>query len=95
LGSPGQTPSIDLLSVGLRCGVIETNDGVLTSGTMITVPASLAGSIRGISRCIAMMVVYSVPCWPAMKATTGPGRTPWITATEIDIPESEPAGTTI
>ena len=45
-----------LPSTGLRTGVIEVKEGTLTAGTMTTVPASLAGSMRGISRCMAIVV---------------------------------------
>ncbi|MFI5310145.1 MAG: hypothetical protein ACHQQ3_02835 [Gemmatimonadales bacterium] len=42
---------------------------------------------------IATIEVYSVPCDPATKATTGPGLEPFTTATRIDVAESLPAGT--
>ena len=47
------------------------------------------------SFCIAMIEVYSVPCAPETKATTGPARTPRITATGIESAESGPAATLI
>ena len=43
------------------CGVIDVHDGMLMIGTMITVPASFFASMRGMSRCIAMIELYSVP----------------------------------
>jgi hypothetical protein len=48
-------------SIGLRCGVICSNDAMLMIGTMITVPASAFASMRGMSRCSATIELYSVP----------------------------------
>lgn len=59
--SPGNPATIILRSTGFTRGVIDTNDGTLRTGTTITVPDSRAGSMRGMRRCIAMIVLYSVP----------------------------------
>ena len=48
-------------SIGLMCGVIARNDATLSSGATITVPPSFLPSIFPISRCMAMIDVYSVP----------------------------------
>jgi len=58
----------------------------LTSGTRITVPDSVVGSIAGrgsapINISTARMDAYSVPCAPLTTASTGPGRAPWMTDT--------------
>src|SRR5689334_4655543 len=84
-----------LRSTGFTCGVISSNDAMLMIGTTITVPASDFASTRGMSRCRATIELYSVPWLPATNATTGPGFAPWITATGMESPESEPAGTGI
>ena len=54
-----------LLSVGLTCGVIFSNDGTLTSGTQ----DQRAGELRRIdgvdqAASTAMIDAYSVPCAP-------------------------------
>jgi hypothetical protein len=43
------------------CGVIVSNEGMLSKGRMMTVPASRRPSIRVMSLCIAMIDAYSVP----------------------------------
>ena len=53
-----------LLSVGLTCGTIFSNDGTLTSGTRIRVPDTSAGLTASISISTAMIDAYSVPCAP-------------------------------
>ncbi len=82
-----------LPSTGLTCGTFCSKDGVLTSGTRMTVPDTSAGSSVSISRSIAMIEAYSVPCAPATRASTGPGRVPRTTATGMSSAASEPAGT--
>ena len=62
-----------LPSIGLTWAIFCSNDAMLTSGTMITVPEICAGSSSSISRSSAMMEAYSVPCAPATSASTGPG----------------------
>ena len=57
------------------------NEGGLTSGTRMTVPAITFGSRMPTSRLTATIDAYSVPCEPLTSAKTGPERTPWITAT--------------
>ena len=70
-----------LLSVGLTCGVIFSNDGTLMSGTRMSVPETSAGLTVSISRCTARIDAYSLPWAPDATASTGPGRAPWTTAT--------------
>jgi hypothetical protein len=69
-----------LLSTGLTCGVIFSNEFTLTRGTRISVPDSVAGSTAGGSAAIsistAMIEAYSVPCAPDTTASTGPGLAP-------------------
>ncbi len=48
-----------LLSVGLTCGTIFSNDGMFTIGTRISVPDSPRGSTVPISRSTAMIDAYS------------------------------------
>src|SRR5882724_9482272 len=77
------------------CGTIFSNDATLSSGTMITVPDNVAGSILAISRVSATTDAYSEPCAPDTNATTLPGFAPCTTATPTDVPASEFGGTTI
>src|ERR1051326_1739188 len=74
---------------------MDVHDGMLMIGTMMTLPARLRASMRGMSRCIAIMELYSVPWLPETNATVGPGRTPRMTATGMSSAESDPAGTAI
>ena len=53
-----------LLSVGLRCGVMRSNDGTLTSGSRMSVPDTSAGLTASISRSTATIDAYSLPCEP-------------------------------
>src|SRR5688500_12661646 len=56
--------------------------------TMITVPASVFGSID-CRRCWSARIgVYSCPCTPAISASTGPGFAPWMTETGTLVPSS-------
>ena len=64
------------LSTGLTCGTFCSNDGMLMSGTMITVPEISDGLRVLINFSSAMIEVYSVPCEPATSASTGPGFAP-------------------
>jgi len=82
-------------STGFTCGTFCSNDGILTSGRMITVPEICAGSRDWISFSSAMMDAYSVPCEPETSASTGPGFAPRNTATGIEAVASGPAGTSI
>ncbi|MEP6913572.1 MAG: hypothetical protein ABI923_12505 [bacterium] len=49
------------LSTGLTCGTFCSNDGMLISGTTITVPEISAGLSRPINFSSAMIEAYSVP----------------------------------
>src|SRR5262249_51763688 len=82
-----------LPSTGLTCGTFCSKEGVLISGTRMTVPEISAGSRRPINSSIAMMDAYSVPCAPATSARTSPGFAPWTTTTGMSSAASEPAGT--
>src|SRR5689334_6399771 len=84
-----------LRSTGLMWGVMDVHDGTLMMGTMMTLPARLRASMRGMSRCMAIMELYSVPWLPETNATVGPGRAPRMTATGMSRAESDPAGTAI
>src|SRR5437764_1486809 len=65
-----------LLSTGLTCGVIFSNDAMLTMGTSTSVPDSSTGLTRAIRSSTAMIDAYSDPCEPATTASTGPEREP-------------------
>ena len=65
-----------LLSVGLTCGVMRSNDGTFTSGTRISVPDTSAGLTSSMSISTATIDAYSEPCAPDTTASTGPGRAP-------------------
>src|SRR4051812_21693165 len=84
-----------LPSTGFTCAIFCSNDGTLTSGTRMTVPLRVFGSICCIRRSTAMIDAYSVPCAPETIASTGPGRAPLKTATGIDSAASDPAGTSM
>ena len=92
---PGYMRFMFLPSTGLRCGTIFVNDGTFSSGTTISVPASCAASTAAGSCSSAMIDAYSVPCAPAMSASTGPGRAPFTTTTGIERAASTPAGTSM
>src|SRR6476661_8956964 len=82
-------------STGLTCGTFPSNEATLTSGTRITVPERMAGSIAETSLETATTDAYSVPCAPDTSARTGPGFVPRITATSIRVAASTPAGTSM
>src|ERR1041385_3480581 len=82
-----------LPSTGLTCGTFCSKDAMLTSGKMMTVPETCAGSSVWMTFSRAMMEAYSVPCAPETSARTGPGLLPRTTTTGIDVAESTPAGT--
>src|SRR3954451_22467132 len=84
-----------LLSVGLTCGTMRSNDGTLTIGTRMIVPERSAGLTASINCSTATIDAYSVPCAPATTASTGPGRVPCTTTTGMSYPASDPAGTLI
>ena len=65
-----------LLSVGLTCGTIFSNDGMFTIGMSTSVPESSRGLTLLIRRSTAMIDAYSVPWAPETTASTGPGFAP-------------------
>src|SRR6185295_2645907 len=82
-----------LPSTGLTWTTFWSKEARFTSGTRMTVPASVAGSIAPMSRSTAMIEAYSVPWAPDTIASTGPGRAPCATATGMLVAASTPAGT--
>ena len=84
-----------LLSTGFTCGTFFSNELMLMSGTMITVPESSVGSILAITFSSAMIDAYSVPCAPDTSASVGPGFAPVTVTIGIERPGSDPAGTSI
>ena len=81
------------LSMGFVWTVICSKDATLSNGATMTVPLSVFGSMRAVSRVRATIDAYSVPWLPATNATTGPGFAPLTTATEMVVAASVPAGT--
>ena len=83
-------------STGFTCGVICRNDGTLSSGAMITVPAScLRVDPADRAAACATIEVYSVPWLPGDERD---GRAGLRAANDGDrhfSAESEPAGTAI
>ena len=82
-----------LPSTGLMWAIFCSNDARFTSGTMITVPESCAGSSSAISFSSATIEAYSVPWAPATSASTRPGLAPCTTTTGMFVPASLPGGT--
>src|SRR5262249_19893518 len=63
--------------------------------TRMAAPRIRAGSRPRRSRWSARMDVYSEPCVPATRASTGPGAAPLATVTGIRVPGSTPSETSI
>src|SRR5580765_1236272 len=82
-----------LPSTGFTCGTFCSNDAMLSSGTIMTVPETCAGSSIWITFSSAIMEAYSVPCAPETSASTGPGLAPRTTTTGMEVAASTPAGT--
>src|SRR5882762_2062968 len=82
-----------LLSMGLTCGTFCSNEAMLTSGRIMTVPEICAGSRLPITPSRAMIDAYSVPWAPETSANVGPGLLPRMTTTGIWVAASEPART--
>ena len=67
---------------------------MLATCTITTVPVSVFGSIVPRTRCSATIGAYSMPCVPAMSASTGPGLMPLTIENGISVPASPARGAT-
>ena len=61
---------------------------MLATCTITIVPFSVFGSIVSRIRWSAMIGTYSMPCVPAISASTGPADAPWMTVIGMVVPVS-------
>ena len=75
-GSPGKQRFRFLPSPGETNGVRLRNEATFTIGTVVTEPASAAGSRPRISSTAPLIDEYSQPWMPAITTRCGPSRAP-------------------